>query len=62
VLRNSGGKMKTPLKVIIIIVVAIIGFLTYYSLQRDVPEQSAGVDSSAPAADHGAAPAGGEGK
>lgn len=54
--------MKTPLKVIIIIVVAIIGFLTYYSLQRDVPEQSAGVDSSAPAADHGAAPAGGEGK
>ena len=56
--------MKAPLVIIIVIVVAIIGFLTVYSQQRDVTTQAqqgrtAGY-GSAPAADSGgSAPAAG---
>ena len=32
--------MKTPLVIIIVIVVAILGFLLVYSQQRDVPVQA----------------------
>ncbi|MFI5296380.1 MAG: hypothetical protein ACHQ0Y_15310 [Thermodesulfovibrionales bacterium] len=43
--------MKTPLVIVIAIVVAILGFLVFYSQQRDATTQvqQQGVEVSAPA-------------
>ncbi len=63
--------MKAPLVVIILIVVAMLGFLTFYSQQREVTTQaqhgqSAGYSESTPAAagtsGAASAPAGGSGQ
>ena len=70
--------MKTPLVIIIVLVVAILGFLTIYSQQHDMTAQTQGQEAgggygSAPAAGgyggaapaaggYGAAPSGGYGK
>ncbi|MBI1810999.1 MAG: hypothetical protein HY035_11365 [Nitrospirae bacterium] len=57
--------MKTPLVIIVVIVVAILGFLTVYSQQHDMTAQTqgqgaAGGYGSAPAAGgYGSAPAAG---
>ena len=48
--------MKTPLAILIVIVVGILGFLTIYSQQH---EMSAQVQGQAPGGGYGAAPAAG---
>ena len=54
--------MKTPLVIVIAIVVAILGFLVFYSQQRDETTQAQqGVSTEAPA-QGGPAPAHGSGE
>ena len=49
--------MKTPLVIIIVLVVAILGFLTIYSQQHDMTAQTQG--EGAAGGGYGSAPAGG---
>lgn len=51
--------MKTPLVIIIVIVVAILGFLTIYSQQHDMTAQTQGQGAAAGGGYGSAAPAGG---
>ncbi len=53
--------MKKPLVIVIAIVVGILGFLVFYSQQRDVSTQAKqGVSAEAPAPGGAPAPAAGE--
>ncbi len=49
--------MKTPLVIVIAIVVAIIGFLLFYSQQRDATNQAQQGTSAEAPAQGGSAPA-----
>ncbi len=51
--------MKTPLVIIIVLVVAILGFLTIYSQQHDMAAQTQGEGGAAGGGYGSAAPAGG---